>query len=111
MIRFLEGRKSFHQEINGFRQNRSSIFNITALVSSIEESLNSGCTPTAIFLDVKAAFDAVLHAAILEGLHVLGGRIYVWIADYLDGRQHFMSIQTAPLLTALYKRVYHKGLN
>ena len=57
---------------------------------------------TIFFLDIKAAFDSVSHSAILEALVTigLGGRVYTWIANYLQGRQLFMS--TAEGHTAYY---------
>lgn len=71
MTWFRESRKAYPQKMNGFRQNRSVIDNIIVLVSSLEESLSSGCTPTAIFVDTKAAFDSVLHTAILAALECM----------------------------------------
>lgn len=84
--------------MNGFRQNRSAIDNIIALVSSLEEELNSGHIPTAVFLDIKSAFDSVYHDAILASLIALGlgGRLYAWIANYLDGRKLFMCTEEGP---------------
>lgn len=95
---FLETKKIYPEEMNGFRQNRSAIDNVIALISSVEEELACGNTPTALFLDIKAAYDSVYHKAILEALETLGlgGRLYAWIADYLQGRQLFTCTPEGP---------------
>lgn len=72
----------------GFRRGRNSLDNIIDLTTSIEKQKKSGRITTAVFLDIKGAFDSVSHKAIRNALCYagIGGRLYAWILDYLENR-------------------------
>lgn len=93
----METKKLDHLQMNGFRQNRSAINNIIALVPSVED-LHSGHVPIAVFLEVKSAFDSVYHDAIIALLIALAParRLCAWISNYLEGRKLFMCTAECP---------------
>lgn len=89
---FLETRGIYPKEMNGFRLNRSALDNIISMVSFVEEHQITGHIPIVISLDIIATFDSVLHHSVLEAFVAvgLGGRLYTWLSNYLEGRQHYM---------------------
>lgn len=67
--------------MSGFRREKSSIDNVLTLVSSIEEMKIQKKKITALFIDIKAAFDTVEHNAILLDMKNIGfeGPVVTWI--------------------------------
>ena len=49
-----------------FRQNHSTVLQLTKLVDQISDNLNQGIQTAAIFLDVEKAFDTVWHDGLLH---------------------------------------------
>ena len=49
-----------------FRQNHSTVLQLTKLIDKISENLNQGIQTAAIFLDVEKAFDTVWHDGLLH---------------------------------------------
>uniref|UniRef100_A0A6G4ZWE6 Putative tick transposon n=1 Tax=Rhipicephalus microplus TaxID=6941 RepID=A0A6G4ZWE6_RHIMP len=82
----------------GFRRDRSSIDNVIALVSYVQHERSRKRLSAALFLDVKGAYDNVLHEAILGALAVvgLGGRVFRWILSYLAARSFFVLTEDGP---------------
>lgn len=89
---FLESNSLYPESMTGFRQGRSSIDNVIDLVAHVDDQKLRGKLTTAVFLDIRGAFDNVQHSAVLQGLRSIGigGRLYDWIADYLHNRTIFV---------------------
>lgn len=79
--------------MTGFRKGRSSIDSVIDLVTTVEHQKRRRRLTAAVFLDIKGAFDNVLHDAILNALeeYGIGGRMHQWIASYLQERTIFMT--------------------
>ncbi|KAK8769894.1 hypothetical protein V5799_013642 [Amblyomma americanum] len=90
---FLEQNALYPDMMTGFRRGRSSIDSVIDLISTVEHEKRSRRLVAAVFLDIKGAYDNVLHDAILDALDDIGvgGRMYSWIGSYLNGRSVYMS--------------------
>lgn len=82
---YLEQYDIYPEVMAGFRRGRNSLDNIIDLTTSIEKQKKSRRITTAVFLDIKGAFDSVSHKAICNALCYagIGGHLYAWILDYL----------------------------
>lgn len=85
--------KVYPDAMTGFRKGRSSIDSVIDLVTTVEHQKRRHRLTAAVFLDIKGAFDNVLHDAILNALedYGIGGRMHQWIASYLQERAVFMT--------------------
>uniref|UniRef100_L7M0K7 Putative tick transposon n=1 Tax=Rhipicephalus pulchellus TaxID=72859 RepID=L7M0K7_RHIPC len=90
---FLEKQRVYPDVMTGFRNGRSSIDSVIDLITTVEHQKRRHRLTAAVFLDIKGAFDNVLHDAILNALedYGIGGRMHQWIASYLQDRTIFMS--------------------
>lgn len=95
---YLEHYKIYPNSMAGFRRDRSSIDNVVDLVSYVQHERSRKRLSAALFLDVKGAYDNVLHESILDALATvgLGGRVFLWIASYLSARSFFVLTDDGP---------------
>ncbi|GAB0089747.1 hypothetical protein DMENIID0001_043480 [Sergentomyia squamirostris] len=77
----------------GFRPKSSTETAVFDLVSSVQSARDIGHAALAIFVDVKKAFDAVVHACMMRSLAFAGilGKSRDWLEDYLRGRSQVVS--------------------
>lgn len=90
---FLEERNIYPESMSGFRRGRNSVDGVIDLVSSVEQAKKEKRITSAVFFDVKGAFDNVMHEAIHAAVRDIGikGRLLAWILSYLNGRLIYMS--------------------
>lgn len=89
----LEKNNIYTNSMGGFRRGRSSVDNIIDLLTSVECEKRRRYVTTALFLDVKGAFDCIEHQAILNALSDIGvnGHLFDWINNYLQDRTIYVS--------------------
>lgn len=99
----LEDRHVYPPEMSGFREGRSSVDNVIALVKDIHRQKSVKNITVAVFLDIKAAFDSVAHEAVRREMSFVGirGRMHTWLCDYLHNRYVYMTTNEGD--TALHK--------
>ena len=85
---YLEYYEIYPNAMAGFRRHRCSIDNVIDLVTYVQHQKTCKRLSVAMFLDVKGAYDNVLHDAILEAMGSvgLGGQLCRWTRSYLQGR-------------------------
>jgi hypothetical protein len=73
----------------GFREGRSTDDALLKFTSEIFESLNYSLLTSALFIDIKKAFDCVDHSILLEKLSAIGirGNIHNLFKSYLSNRK------------------------
>ena len=77
-------------------------------LASLLIHLNDNTPPTAVFIDLKKAFDTLNHEILLNKLtsHGIVGKPLLWIKDYLTNRQQCAlangtKSDTAPITTGI----------
>lgn len=72
----------------GFRKNKSTIENLLCFKQDALYALQNGLVMIAVFLDVKGAFDNIVHRQILSGIIEAGirGRMLLLSKNYLEDR-------------------------
>lgn len=95
---YLEYYEIYPNAMAGFRRHRCSIDNVIDLVTYVQHQKTCKRLSVAMFLDVKGAYDNVLHDAILEAMGSvgLGGQLYRWTRNYLQGRTLFVNTEDGP---------------
>ena len=80
--------KIFHQNLHGYRSNRSTQTALLQMYTQWVQAANSGHISGAVLLDMSAAFDLVSHDLLLQKLEVYGLRpdFLQWIKSYLLNR-------------------------
>ena len=94
------GRESFLHDFQfGFRANFSTEYACAAFLNFIHSAIDPDHIPTALFLDVRKAFDSLTHRILLWKLSHTGMRsnAFSWFDSYLSGRL----ISIDPLFGAL----------
>ncbi|KAG0414827.1 hypothetical protein HPB47_008005 [Ixodes persulcatus] len=88
LVYHLEGAKALPDCFSGFRHHRSTVDAIGDIVSSLEEAKAQGWSAVAVFLDVRKAFDALPHKAVISALQRFGvhGRLLKYICAFLSER-------------------------
>ena len=91
----IEGMKLMDPEQEGFRKNHSTTNAVLRLTESIADGFNNGLATTAIFVDLKGAFDRVWRNGLIHKLHEMGinGRMLRWIRNFLSSRTARCHIQ------------------
>ena len=102
---YLESNNLLMSNLHGFRQGKSTVTNLLECDSFIFNLLNSGnpYVCDVIMFDFRRAFDKVDHNILCHELKNIGvDRCYLkWIINYLSGRKHFVSYNTAQCDTAM----------
>ena len=85
---YLELNEILCNEQCGFRKERSTVHSIVNLTNSLLNAINDCKTCTAVFIDLKKAFDTINHSILLRKLEYMGvkGDLLLWINDYLHDR-------------------------
>ena len=79
----------------GFRTKHSTELAALELIDRVNNLLNTGNTPLAVFLDLSKAFDTIDHNILIEKLHSYGasGKELKWFISYLQNRKQFVSLE------------------
>ncbi|KAK2718089.1 hypothetical protein QYM36_006769 [Artemia franciscana] len=89
-LRFATEEANLLQDIQtGFRRERNTVDNLIRMQRDIIHALNNGKVMIAVFLDVKGAFDILVHRQILEGLSKakINGNLMKFTLSYLSDRK------------------------
>ena len=86
-VEYLEGKEVITNSQFGFRKGRSCVTNLLSFYTRVIDEVDNrdGWVDT-VYLDIKKAFDKVLHKRLLwklEHTGVLRGTILKWMRDYL----------------------------
>ena len=89
-------------------KNKSTSMALATLLDDLALNLNDNDPPTAVFIDLKKAFDTLNHEILLNKLtsHGIVGKPLLWIKDYLTNRQQCViangtKSDTAPITTGV----------
>lgn len=88
MISFLEEHNLLFKNQYGFRKNLSTKLALTNFISKCIDTLESGGSAVASFVDISKAFDSVNHKILMKKLCQVGfsGDTLVWLSSYLENR-------------------------
>lgn len=108
---YLEHNNIYPEVMAGFRRGRSSIDCVVDLVTFAQQEKSRKRISAALFLDVKGAYDNVVHEAILDALEHfgLGGRVYRWIESFLSGRSFYVMTEDGPTSQHFVQRGVPQG--
>ena len=76
----------------GFRKGHSASRAIITLVEKVSKALDTGKILVGVYLDIRKAFDCVLHSTLLDKLHKIGirGNLFCLIKSYLMSRTQYV---------------------
>lgn len=91
---YLEKSLFFYHSQHGFRRKTGTENAALEVVNFIKEGLNEGKKVSAIFIDLRKAFDLVNHDVLLQLLEGCGirGHAHVLIKNYLNGRKQRVKV-------------------
>ena len=95
--KFLEDKRIFTQQQNGFRSGRCTTDSICKLEFDVRNGFIKGHSTLAVFLDITQAFDSVSHNILLKKLADLGiqGNLLNFIRDFISDRQTSVRVHCA----------------
>ena len=84
----------FYQHQYSFLENRNTSDALFQLTLTVQNSLDKGEFASALFIDVKKAFDTVNHNILIEKVQAAGlnGNVKNWIASFLTNRTQVLSV-------------------
>jgi len=94
LLQYLNKIKFFYKRQYGFCKNRDANGAAFDLVVSIQTSLDRKKKCSAIFIDLRKAFDTVDHRILLEKMYNIGirGKLLEWFKSYLSDRAQWVEI-------------------
>ena len=86
---YFSNNKIFHENLQGYRQNRSTQTALLQMYDRWVRAAHAGRVSGVVLLDLSAAFDLVDHQLLLNKLGIYGvdRDFCLWISSYLSGRQ------------------------
>ena len=83
---YLKNQNLLTEEQAGFRQNRSTMFQLTKLTQQIKRAFNQRESVLAVFVDFSRAYDSIWRAKLIEKLKNMNiqGNMLAWISRFLD---------------------------
>ena len=93
VVNFMDKNEAFYKYQFGFRKSHSTHHAIITLVDKITSSLDSGDLIIGVFLDLKIAFDTVIHYILVKNIfcYVIRGCTVKWFESYLTDRLQFVT--------------------
>lgn len=82
---YFENQNLLREEQAGFRQNRSTSYQLTKLVQDIATSFNRQESTLAVFIDFSGAYDFIWRSKLISKLNIEGNML-PWISRFLDQR-------------------------
>lgn len=91
---YLNVNKLLTDSQHGFRANRSTSSAVLELTQSINTSMHKNEIAVGIFLDLKKAFDTVIHSVLLKKLQIYGFRETTMnlFTSYFSGRKQYVRV-------------------
>ncbi len=88
LMYFLESKVIIDRCQSGFRKGRNTMDSVINLEDEIRKAQVNKETVGAVFFDVEKAYDMMWREGLLIKLHLMGvgGKMFNWIMDFLDGR-------------------------
>ncbi len=88
LMYFLEQKGLIATYQSGFRGERGTIDPVVCLEDDVRRAQVNKETVAAMFFNVKKAYDMLWREGLMMKLHAMGvgGRIFNWIMDFLNGR-------------------------
>ena len=88
---------------HGFRRSRSTESALHVIISEIEDSFVAKLFTASVLIDIKSAFDAAWHPAIISALRVKRCPRYLirMIASFLKGRRAVLSLREIKIMVAI----------
>ena len=92
LIDYLESQDLLYKYQFGFRKSHSTSHAIKTLIDRVSQALDTGKYVVGLYLDIRKAFDAVLHSILLKKLYALGvsGNLYNWFESYFKNRKQYV---------------------
>ena len=78
----------------GFRKNHPNEFSVTYFTDNVLKAMDKGNLTCASFIDMKKAFDTLLHTSLLQKLERYGimDTPLAWFSDYLSDRNQIVCV-------------------
>jgi hypothetical protein len=94
LLSFVQKFKILTDELNGFRQNKSTTTACHTFIENIQQALDNNLHAVGIFLDFTKAYDVINHNTLLSKLESYGvrGTPNLWFKSYLSERSQYVSI-------------------
>lgn len=92
LIAFLESKQILSRHQHGFREHRSTITALLAILNYVYKNLDQNNKVLAMFVDLSKAFDCVDHKILLDTIEMYGirGTCSELLKSYLSGRKQFV---------------------
>ena len=92
MYEYFNSNNLLAEQQYGFRTNHSTEYAAVRLVDTISKEMESGSTPTALYIDLSKAFDTLSFDILLYKLNYYGvkGNAFKLLKNYLTNRKQYV---------------------
>ena len=92
LYEYFNGNNLLAEQQYGFRTNHSTEYAVVKLVDTISKEMESGSTPTALYIDLSKAFDTLSFDILLYKLNYYGvkGNAFKLLKNYLTNRKQYV---------------------